>query len=171
MGTKELEALWSDLAGEDAGRAHAAVWALAAAPGKAVPLIRGRLKPAARPDPERMRRLVADLDNDRFAVRQAAARELEKLGGEASPALRQALAGNPSLEVRKGVEELLSKARFLRSGEVLRGVRGIEVLERIGTPEAREVLGSLAEGSPEVRLTREAQVSLERLARGPAVQP
>jgi hypothetical protein len=39
------------------------------------------------------------------------------------------------------------------------------VLEQIGTPEAREVLRTLARGASGSRLTREASASLERLAR------
>jgi hypothetical protein len=37
-------------------------------------------------------------------------------------------------------------------------------LERIGTPEARQLLKRLATGAPGARLTREAKASLERLA-------
>jgi hypothetical protein len=41
----------------------------------------------------------------------------------------------------------------------------LEVLEHIGTPEAREVLKALAKDAPDARLTREAKAALERLAR------
>ena len=44
-------------------------------------------------------------------------------------------------------------------------LRAIEVLEHIGTAEARQVLKSLANGAPEARRTREAKSSLERLAK------
>jgi hypothetical protein len=40
----------------------------------------------------------------------------------------------------------------------------VEVLERIGTAEARQVLERLAGGAPGVRLTREARTALGRLA-------
>ncbi len=49
--------------------------------------------------------------------------------------------------------------------EDLRTLRAIEVLERIASPESRAVLKTLASGSQESRLTREAKASLERLAR------
>jgi hypothetical protein len=42
-------------------------------------------------------------------------------------------------------------------------LRAVEVLERIGTPEAREVLQTLANGVPDVTFTREAQAALKRL--------
>ena len=45
---------------------------------------------------------------------------------------------------------------------VLRGVRAIEVLERIGTKEAKQVLQTAAKGAPGARLTEEAKASLDR---------
>jgi hypothetical protein len=47
----------------------------------------------------------------------------------------------------------------------LRGLRAIEVLERVGTSEAREALKAVATGAPEAQLTGDAKASLERLAR------
>ena len=47
----------------------------------------------------------------------------------------------------------------------LRMLRAIEVLERIGTPEAKELLGRLAKGAPGARLTAEAKGSLARLTK------
>ena len=41
--------------------------------------------------------------------------------------------------------------------------RGVEVLERIGTREARRVLEAMARGMPESRLTGEAKAALARL--------
>lgn len=41
--------------------------------------------------------------------------------------------------------------------------RSVEVLERISTAPARDVLAALARGLPNARLTREAKASLKRL--------
>ena len=49
------------------------------------------------------------------------------------------------------------------SPETLRGLRAVEVLELIGTAEAKEVLELLARGLAEARLTQEASASLGRL--------
>ena len=48
--------------------------------------------------------------------------------------------------------------------DALRMVRAVEVLEDIGTPEARAVLEHLAAGVAEARRTREAKAALARLA-------
>jgi RNA polymerase sigma factor (sigma-70 family) len=165
LSPKELEAFCSDLAGEDARKAHTAIWTLAAAPNRALPLLKRLVRPAPGPDPARLRRLIADLDSNRFAVRQSAFRELESLGAEAAATLRQALAGKPTLETRKRLEELLARTNVLHAGEVLRGVRAVEVLERIATPEARQLLTTLTKGAPQARLTQEAKASLARLER------
>jgi hypothetical protein len=163
---QEVEGLWAGLGG-DAARAGRAVWKLAAAPRQAVPLLRGRLRPAAA-DEARMTRLIADLDSDRIAVREKAAQELEQLGDIAEPALRKALAGPPSAEVRRRAGQLLERLGGpVTAPGLLRSLRAVEVLEHIGTPGAREVLESLARGAPGGRLTREARASLERLAGRP----
>jgi hypothetical protein len=176
LSPRELEAEWRALGGEDATRAYQAVWALRAVPRQTVPLLRRHLRQVAvaavgAVDPKRIARLLESLGSDEFAVREKATAELERLGEDAVPALHKALADNPSSEVHKRLRNLLSKVNVLGPGEVLRGVRGVEVLERIGTPEAQEVLEMLAGGAPEARLTREAKAALERLAKQPAVRP
>jgi hypothetical protein len=62
------------------------------------------------------------------------------------------------------LEDLEAKAATLAlSGERLRMARAIEILERIGTPEAREVLQVLASGAPGALPTVHAQAALRRL--------
>jgi HEAT repeat protein len=135
-------------------------------------LLNDRLRPAQPPDPERLRRLLADLDSDEFDVREAAARGLAELGEQAAPALRKSREAAPSAEVRRRLEGLLADAvlagrRPVRSPETLRALRAVHVLEQVGTPEARHVLERLAQGAPEARITTEARATLERLGAGP----
>lgn len=159
------EQLWRELAGNP-GAAHRAVWRLAASPRQALRLLGDRLKPSERVSPERLARLVANLDDDRFRVRSRASEELERLGEVAIPPLRKALVGNPSLETRRRAEKLLETIQpAVPSPAYLRDVRGVCVLEKIGTPEARRLLRAVADGAPGVRLTLNAKGALDRLDR------
>jgi hypothetical protein len=112
--------------------------------------------------------LLLDLDSPAFATRRLAFEELSRMDSLAEPALRKALESQPPPEVRRRVQQLLNKLAALPSGEHLRALRGLEALERIGTPAAREALEWLASGAPNARLTREAKASLDRLAKRPA---
>jgi WD40 repeat protein len=168
LSDRELDALWSDLAGSDAVRAYRAIWELAAAPRLALPFLHKRAQ--APPDSlsqERLDKLVADLDDNRFAVREKAAAELERLGRAAFPTLRKAL-DSSSAEVRRRAEELLEKKGVgpppLTSEEV-RAMRVIAVAQLIGTTEARPVLEKLARGAPGTLVSREAQMALALLNR------
>jgi RNA polymerase sigma factor (sigma-70 family) len=163
-----LDALWDDLGGADPVKAHRAVWALAGAPDQSVPLLRRHIAPAAAPPADtrqKVARLLPDLDRDDFAVRQKAAAELEKLGPPAEPLLRQALQGDLSPEARRRLERLLDSVEGACEGEWLRDVRALEVLEHIGTPEARRLVEAWAGGEPGARRTREAKATLESLNR------
>jgi RNA polymerase sigma factor (sigma-70 family) len=163
-----VEKLWADLAGEDAACAYQAIRKLAAVPNAAVPFLRKHLPSVPAAEEKRLARLLADLDSDDLAARQKAAAELEKLGELALPAYRRALEGEPSLETRHRLEDLQAKARAAWwdvSGERLRMLRAIEILELAGTREAREVLESVAIGAKGVRLTEEAKAALKRLPR------
>jgi len=167
----ERDSLWTDLAGADAARAYAAVWRLVDDPGPSMSFLKGRLKPVAPPSPEEIRSLLRELDSDRFKLREAAEQKLRALGERAEPALRKALGGTLSLEVRRRVETILSAPRILRSREALRPLRGVQVLEQIGSREARRLLRSLAGGAAAAQETKEAKASLERLDRRTGGRP
>ncbi|MBV8614227.1 MAG: hypothetical protein JOY66_10715, partial [Acetobacteraceae bacterium] len=67
---------------------------------------------------------------------------------------------------RRRIDDLLAKIeQHAPTPEELRACRGIEVLERIGTPPARAVLEALADGAESAVLTREARLALARLTR------
>jgi RNA polymerase sigma factor (sigma-70 family) len=163
---KELEALWNALAGDDAGKAYEAITALAAAAKQAVPFMEARLlvPPPPPPDPRRLAQLIADLESTEFLVRQRATQELEKLGHATEEALRTALTRKPALEPRRRIESLLEKLRT-PSGDEIRRLRAIQVLEYAATPEARRLLETLAKGAEGDQLTREAQASCQRLSK------
>jgi hypothetical protein len=164
LSAKDLEALWADLGGADAAKAYRAVAALSAGGPQAVAFLKQRLRPEAPADPERLARLLKELDGKRYADRDRATRELAALGELARPALEGLLTKQPPLELRKRVEALLERMRGpVTSPEELRALRGIEALEQIGSPEACAVLQTLAEGATGHRVTEEARAALARL--------
>ena len=114
-------------------------------------------------DTKRIEQLLADLDSDAFAEREAASRELIRLRYRVGPLLRKALRNKPTLEVRRRLEAILVEPNR-PSIEALRTLRAIAVLERIGTPEAQRILEKLA-GGADAPETREAQAALQRLNR------
>jgi hypothetical protein len=91
---------------------------------------------------------------------------LKKFGAKADAALRRALAGKPSAEVRRRVELLLADrpAPGVFAEEVTAG-RALEVLELAGTSEARRLIRSLAEGPVGAPVAEAARAALERLGR------
>jgi RNA polymerase sigma factor (sigma-70 family) len=167
LSAEELRKRWDDLAADDAGRAWRAVGRLAAAPAKAVPFLRDKLRPAApSPEHDQLARLIADLASERYEVRKKAAEQLRALRQRAEPALREAARGRLEPEARKRVEELLGELEeAVVQPEELRQLRGIEVLEHSGTAEARQLLEAMAAGAPQARLTQDARASLRRLAK------
>jgi RNA polymerase sigma factor (sigma-70 family) len=159
----QMEALWKSL-GAEADAAYKAITTLATAPGSTVPFLRTHLQPVAPVEEKRLKQLIADLEDNKLAVRQQARNELESLGGQARSALMQVLDRQPPLELRQRVEGVL---RAIVAGpltpEQLRQDRAIEVLERVGSADARQVLEMLAQGAAGARLTSEAAAALGRL--------
>ena len=160
--------MWDDLAGTDAAKAYRAVWQLADSPQEAVELLRSKLEPVKAPDPKRIDQLITALDANGFEERKRAKTELAALAEFVEPALRAAAKTPASAEVGKQLADLLEKfaeRRLKPTPEQLRPVRAVEVLEEIGTAEAKDVLRTMAKGAPGATLTREARASLKRLER------
>jgi hypothetical protein len=155
-------ALWTDLASDDAAKSYRAVWLLARHPAQSVPLLRERVPAARALDTEtrkKVERLLTDLDSEEAMVRNRAALELAKRGEKIEPILRKALTGRPSLEQRKRIERLLERL----AGEKVTLGRALEALEHANTPEARQLLETLAGGEAEAWRTREAKAALQRV--------
>jgi WD40 repeat protein len=163
---KQLDAHWQALAGRDAAQAYRAIRALAASPPQTLPYLRERLQPIARARAEQIQEWLADLNSRRFITRQQASEQLGMQAELAEPALREALAHPASPETRRRLEEILQTwdDRFF-SPEQLQIVRALEVLEEIGNSDAKHLLGTVAGGTPEFRITRDARAALTRLER------
>lgn len=161
---KELAELDADLAGGDAVKANRAIALLVRHPKLAVPFLQERLKPTVAVDAQQVEKLVNDLSSKEADAVKQATDELMKLAELAEPALRKALAANPAAEVKQRIEKLLQALTgAIVPAEQLRVLRQVEILERIGMPEARQVLEALAKGAPGSRLTQESQAAVQRL--------
>lgn len=170
LAAKDLERIWSDLThNDDAGtrRAFQGIQQMIGAPGLAVPFLKERLKQAATPDNKRIEQAIADLDSGNFGTREQATKELEALGILALPALEKKLREKDlPLEMSNRLKRLLQnlEERDLSADE-LRGVRAIEVLQGIGSAEAKAILEELARGPAGSRLTIDARRALHILGR------
>lgn len=166
----DLEALWRSLGDRDPLKATRAVRECRAVLRGGGPeirdallaLLRERLAPLPK---DRMDRLIKELDDEEFEVRDRATRELERYGAAAGAALRGLLDGNPSAELRTRASGLLKKIETsgLESPEALRPLRALEVLETARLPATTAILESLADGVESARETQEARFALRRL--------
>jgi hypothetical protein len=163
---RDVESHWAALARPEGRNAYEAMVALGSAPEQTLTLFRTRLRPSVSPNLKRINALIADLGQGQYDVRERASDQLNRLGEEVEAPLRQALQGNIGLESRRRAERILLKLNSNGlSAETLRGLRSVEVLERIGSQEARSLLQELAAGQPAARLTIEAQTSLDRMTK------
>jgi RNA polymerase sigma factor (sigma-70 family) len=160
----ELAALWAGLLG-NASAAHGCMVKLTLAPTQTVRFLGEHLRSVAVVERERVAALIKKLESQQFNEREQATRELLKLADSAEPVLRQALQDNLPLETRRRLEGILDALWGAKgvSGERLRVLRALEVLERIATREARDLLGRLADGAAGAWLTEEARAALKRL--------
>jgi WD40 repeat protein len=163
VAAEDAKAAWAELIGDDAAKAFQALRRLAGSPAQAMPLVREHIKPAVPADPKKLERLIADLDSEEFERRSTANTELERLGDLAVPALDKTVGGPINLEARRRIEAILAKQNTgTLTADQVRIVRAVELLERIGSPESRQVLQALAQGAPGALATRQAQGVLER---------
>ncbi len=161
---RDREQLWADLASADTAQAYRALCELVAQGDAAVPLLQERLRQATSCDARQVSRWIADLDDSHFAVRDRAAANLEGLGPEAEPFLRQALGASPSAEVRRRLQALLDRLKAgILPAETRQRVRAVESLEHIRTPQARRALVDIARGTSDARLAREASAAVARI--------
>jgi hypothetical protein len=106
---------------------------------------------------------VRQLDADTFAEREKGMADLERFGPNAVPGIRTRLAQARDVEVRTRLRRFLTRYAGPEPSEhELRCVRGVAVLEAIGTAQAKTLLAELAKGPIHDTLTREAQAACRR---------
>ncbi len=95
---------------------------------------------------EQIERWITDLDSSEFKIRQAATDNLRANGDLAESAIRPALQKRPVLETRRRLELVLTSIEngTPLSPSLVFAIRAIEVLERIGSAQAKALLSKLA---------------------------
>ena len=160
----EIAAAWDSLVGADAN-VSVTMRRLIRTPAT-VDFLKQHFPPAkhVKLDVKKLAVLVADLDSGNFKARELAMRELKLLGERAEAVLKNRLAGNPTVEARRRIQNLLeAMAPAPATAQELQAIRGVEILERIATPEARAWLAALSKGDPLARGTQEAAAALKRM--------
>jgi WD40 repeat protein len=163
---EQLQQWWMDLAAPDATKGLLAMRELAARPAQTTEWLTQKLPPARTAVTEAdLKRLIADLDHDDFKRRDEASRRLRYAGPRVIGLIRAALELKPPPEQKRRLEELVEELKTCPPDpEVVRPTRALEVLERIGTPEAKQLLEELAKGAAEAQLTQDPKATLQRLA-------
>jgi WD40 repeat protein len=157
---------WERLADPDPEKAWPAMGKLAGSPAEAVEVIRQHIRAVPRLSDKALARIFRDLNSEEFKDREAASKELDRLGPPAVPRVKAELAERLPAEVKRRLEVFLAEHdRESPSPDELRALRAAGVLEAVATPAARKVLGELAGGEPTARRTQEAAGALCRLGR------
>ncbi len=161
----QLGKCWDDLANRDALVSAPARRTLIAADKHAVALLKDRFKVGEVSDEEKkIAKLIVDLDDEDFDVRDKASTELAKIGTKADALLKKNLAESKSPEVRRRIEALLTNRADEDgpTGDQVQQLRAIRVLEQIGTSEARELLEGLSKRPLTPAVGSEVKIALER---------
>ncbi|MCI0641928.1 MAG: hypothetical protein L0Y72_11435 [Gemmataceae bacterium] len=160
----DVEKLWTDLAATDVPVAYRAIWIMQGHADKSVRLLDTHLQ-LEPPLPDKLLpQLIADLDNETFAVRQKAEQKLRDFGKEVEPLLTAALKTERPLESERRLRGLLDEIeRQQYSPRQLRQARAIVVLERIGDDASIKTLKRLAQGRSTSPQSIQALAALQRL--------
>ena len=158
----ELKSAWGALLNQRGEEVVKAIADLVVGTDQSVAFLSNVCPPVAIAGDTKIQRLLRDLDSKVFAEREAAMKQLEFLGERAMPALRKLHGNPPSVEVRRRIDNLLQRMQEM-SPEMVRAIRVVEVLEKIGTPSARQLLDTLGQGEPNARLTQDARLAIDRL--------
>ena len=163
--------IWGELTDSDPVKSWRAVWKMVYNPEVAIAWLDKNLE-LDNKDTEIVK-LIRQLDDDDFNIREAASRELGALGRVAEPALRQALTGKPSFEVKARINDLLSQAGadLARGPKEMGTLRAICALEFMNHDGAKALLAKWAGGAAGARLTMDAKAALDRIEGRQAVTP
>src|SRR5262249_48386094 len=157
--TGDRESQWTDLL-TDPVTAYRAQWGLAGS-DRLARFLRARIgDKVPGSDAERIKRLIAELDDSSFRTRESALAELTRLGRLAEPAVRTALAGSPPAEQRQRLEVLAARYKDGMPPDELRLRRAVQALRWCGDTEAKKLLTDWASGMEGAPLTQAARAAV-----------
>ena len=157
---------WEALTDLDGTKAYDAMVKFAGDPEGFIAMAKAELKPAAEgPTAEDLMPMFRDMDNKAFATREAASAKLDKYGEGAISLVRARLEVESSVEVRDRLKRFLEKCEGPANAPTrFRQGRAVELLEHLGTAEAKALLEKLARGGASY-LTSDASGALRRIER------
>lgn len=143
----ELSATWTKLGEEDLGELDSLMWDMAAGGDATRAFLSQKYSPNQAPLGEvDIALLLEDLDHARFSTRDDAFKKLQAAGSAIEPVLTKWLKSRDLSSEARGRLRLLTenwKAGQPQTSEERRQVRGLEVLSRIGSHDARQQLLAL----------------------------
>ncbi|MEX0700717.1 MAG: WD40 repeat domain-containing protein [Planctomycetales bacterium] len=165
-----LEALWHDLAAADPSPAYRAIGTVALNRDAAMAYLDRRVESLLVPvRHEHIGRLIAELGDQSYIVRQRATLALGKLREAAKPLLLKTLRTSDSAEVRYRVHRILSDseetARFSQA-DVRRMLRVVHAAGVVGDEASQRVLARIAADFPEDAMQKEAERTLKAVEAG-----
>jgi len=160
-----LAELWDTLKEAQAADVYRAQWQMIADPKQTAAFLRERLKPIPIADPVKAQKWITDLGSDTFAVRDAAFKQLLQAGETVQEPIQKALNEDLPLETSRRMKQVLERIANTPDAETTRTIHAIMVLERIGSPDAQNILEIMARGAPGTRVTNEAAAALHRVQR------
>lgn len=164
--TEQLDHAWNMLGTTDEKAVGDAIWLFSQYPDRTVAFLRAKLQPVRSPSGDEIARWVLELGERRWAIRENATQSLAAAGENARMALIKAFLGpasNP--EARHRLERLLRRLDDGLTPVKLQPVRAVEVLERIQTPAALQVLVDLARRTTDVVVKEEIDGALVRMGK------
>jgi hypothetical protein len=155
-----LTRCYEELASAEPLRGYRAIWTLASYSDEAVLFLASRLRPFA---PRRsLAALLQDLDSDAFRTREEAFTALKQHVDQARPFLSERLSKPCSPEVRSRLRMLLEGGSpLVTSPKLICQARALQVLQAIGTTQARKLLEQIATGDPNAWVTQQAHFTLQ----------
>jgi hypothetical protein len=168
----QISAAYAELIEGTEAQAESQIWKLASGGERTVAFLADHLGKSKDFDHRKVRELIVQLDDEKFAVREHAQRELAKFGPEIERLLAEA-AETSSAEVRARVRRLVEPFHREppRDPETLRQYRGLDVLDRIGSPAALDLLRRMAQGAAYPQVARRAKQVLQSLPADGAIMP